>query len=340
MRALIFAIAAAAIAAFPLQASHAQLAGVAPPSTPQQVTPAPGSIFPGNVIQSCGPVSATLGALGASLALPCAGAGSFIILIQPTGGAPLVGTFASTDSVTGGNRLLFKTGVGPMGVSAQPVNGTAGQLEYRTVGGNGQTITLTSYTSGSALVTIYGSYNPQDIFIGGPVHTAEEDALRNGKAFSSSSGVQMVTAGQYMSMMLANPSNSGVRAIITKRTIACDNPTGQVAPKWYGLANPTLNLPATVTAISPRKTGGSTSLLNSTYTASSATFPDTTTSTPLASRVSALIPTGGGPGGPGDVMRTLEPGQSTVLTILATANGLGTNPSCAIDTFWYEESVN
>lgn len=311
---------------------------------PLQVVPANG-VLPTNVIQTCGPVTAVLNsANSAPVSLACPGASGYIITVVTTPGQPaFVGTLNSTDNVTGGNRLLFKTGVGELDVSSVILTGTQGNLEFRTVGApsGGQAISVGSYTSGSATVTIWGAYTPTVVFPNGAMHTSEEAALRNGKAFSAGTGNQTVAVGNYESILLSNPSTSGIRAIITQRQMTCDNPTGVVPAKWYSIPNPTTNLPTTAAPMSNRKTGGANSVLTITYNASATNYPDTATATPLANRVAGMVPTGGTVGGPGQVMRTLEPGQSFAMTIQSVSNGgLTAAPICGMTMVWYEESTN
>lgn len=327
-----------------LQTSAASAVPVASQAGPITVTPAGGSIFSTNGIETCGPQTGVLGAAGASVTLNCPGAASYVIQLSPTSGqSALIGTITSTDPTTGGSRLLFKTGVGPLDISSVAMTGAQSALEYRTVGGvGGQTVTLTGYTSGSATVTITGSFNPQLIFTNNSSHSSDEAALRSARAWSISTGLQTVTAGQYMSVLLSNPSTSQYRSIIDERKVSCTSPTNALAPSWYSLRNPTTNLPTTALTVGNRKTGSAypgslTALINYSVT----TFPDTATTAPLAG---AGARTGGSvfDGGPGTVMTTLEPGQSIALTILSAGTGLtGTsNPGCAITVTGYDEAIN
>ena len=104
--------------------AHAQ------PTPTTTVVQAPGTIFGTNAIQGCGPVTGTLAALNASLTLSCAGAAGYVISVTPTSGqSALIGTLASTDSTTGGNRLIFKTGVGELDVSSVPMTGNQTNVE-------------------------------------------------------------------------------------------------------------------------------------------------------------------------------------------------------------------
>ena len=308
------------------------------------VTPAAGTIFSTNGIQTCGPTTGTIAAAGQGVTLSCPGAASYTVIVTPTSGSPLIGTLAATDPLSGAGRLIFKAGVGELDVSSVGMFGSPGQVEYRLVGSadaGGLNIAASGYTSGSATVSITATFNPEAVFLNSPVHTSDEAALRNGRAYSTSSGLMAVANGTYESLVLSNPAGNSVRAIITARETSCDVPTGNVAPHWYSLSNPTTNLPTSPATVTNRKTGGVTSTLSAVYNTGSTTFPDTATSTPLASRVAGPVPTGGIVGGPGTVMRTLEPGNSTAITIAGEATGFGgATPNCAVTLAWYEEVLN
>ncbi len=321
MRAVLLALAGLAIAA---TAAHAEAIG--------------GTAAP---IVVCPTVTGTLSALGNSVTTTCIAANYSVTVTTPSGGTALSGTFTSTDPATSSPHRLWKNGVGDLGTSTEVVTGSQGQLDYRTVGDTvgGETIKLTAYAGGSAVVSITGFSNPGLVFVGSAVHTSDEEAVRAGKGFTVSTGSQSVTVGQYLNLYIANPSANSARVMYTLRNVSCDNPSGQVAAKWYGLPNPTVGLPTTALVIGNRKTGGATSAVTA-FLSNGTTLPDTSPTTPMASRSGGLIPTGGMAGGPGSVVRTLEPGQSTVLTVLSTANGLGTAPVCTIDYYWYEEATN
>lgn len=334
-----------------LTSATAQTTSLPATGSPVPVAPATGALFPTNVLQTCGPVTGTLSAVGNSVVMPdaCAGFGTYIITVtKAAGDAAFVGTFASTDAKTGGPRRLHKTGVGALQNSSEMLTGSqSALLEYRTCGGAGpQAITATAYTSGRATVTITGMVAPTACFVNGSVQSPEESALRANKAFSVFTGNQVVTAGQYMSMLFSNPAGSGVRAIITYRGLQCDNPTSVLASKWWGIRNATTNLPTTSLTPSNRgnssSSGGVASTMAITYTASATTYPDTSPVTALTARPGGMIPTGGIAGGPLHRLRTVEAGQSTSLSLLAIAqpSGLGTaNPTCQIEMDWYEEAA-
>lgn len=295
-----------------------------------------------NAVQTCGPVTGTLAAVGDAVTMPagCNGFGTLIITVTTASGdSAFVGTFASRDAVTGGPRRLHKTGVGALQVSTETLSGTQGALEYRTCGGAGpQTITATAATSGRATVTIYGMLATTACFVNGSVQNAEEAALRAGKAFSASTGNQVVTTGNYLSLLVSNPANSGVRLVIpaSNRIVGCDNVSSAMLPKYSSLVNATTNLPTTAATVTRR--GGTTGTSAATaLIANAASKPDTspTTANPIG------LPFFGAYAVPQD--RTLEPGNSTLIYILGVTvpAGLGSaNSTCSIIISWFEESLN
>ena len=301
---------------FCLAQSHAQVylqgtAGTA--ANPFVTSPAAGSITSTNAIQTCGPFTGTLANAGDSVTASCPGAASYIIQIVPANGG-MTGTISSTDSATGGGRLLFKTGVGQLDTNVISYSGAASATEYRTVGtGYGQKITLTAVASGSSTVTILGSYQTSTVFLNSPIHTADEAAVRAGRAYSVSTSYQTVAAGQNLSLYLSNPSTNNLRLILSNRILSCDSASSL---SYYGLGSATLNIPGTSATPANRKTGGVASLTSAAYGVAT-TRPDTSPTT--ANPVGGILPALGGE--PTLPIRTLEPGS---------------NYSAA----WYEEPIN
>ena len=302
------------------------------------------SNFPPAYCSVTGTISAAgaLGATNASVVLPCPQASAYIIDITPTVGSPLVGTLSSTDSSSGGGRILFKAGVGSLGIVSLPFTGVGGStVEYRTVGGgNGQAITATALTSGSATVTIFGTAAPSIMFINGSVATTEEVAVRQGRGFSVSSGSQSVSPGQYENLLLSNPAGSTSRLLLTNRTVYCNTATGTATSLWYSLSDPTVGLPTGSMTPTNRKQGSGASVATATSTASTATLIDTSPTTPLTSRIGGVVPTGGVPGGgPGTVMRTIEPGHSYDLSVFVPTGTFTAAQTCGVNFVWYEEPL-
>jgi hypothetical protein len=308
-------------------------------SGPSQVmtVPTPGTLQSTNTVQTCGPQTAVLGAAGDSVTLPCAGASNYLITFTtPSGQTPLIGVMNSTDSTTGGARRLVKTGIGPLEVATETLNGAQGAgatLEYRTVGGGyGQKISLSSYTSGQATVTIMAMYQPTTIFVNGAVHDEQDVALRNGRSFTASTGIQTVSAGNFLSMQFSMPAGANRRAFISLRALGCS-----MAAEFAGVSNPTANPATTPASITNRKTGGATSVATATYSMAS-THPDTApaATSPAGGLISAYGTTYLGK----DYQRTVEPGTSFTNWIGGAGGGLGTASRCHITYLWSEEPIN
>ena len=284
----------------------------------------------------CPPVTGTLTSVGDSVQSTCMGAPAYEVVLTPNGATPLTGTIQASDPVSGVNRALFKAGVGELDVSNVPMFGTSATVSYRMVSLNGAKVTLTAATSGSENVTIYASYAAVGTFLNNPIHTAEEGALRNGRAYTASTSVQAVGAGNNLSVVLTNPAGNNLRLILTARVLACDVATGNTAPQYYGISNPTVNLPSNTATITNRRTGGVASASTVTYGVSTAR-PDTSPTT--AQPVGGIVPTGGItfeiPG-----MRTVEPGTSFANWIGGKSTGLGAAMNCSLNLQWYEETIN
>lgn len=290
-----------------------------------------------NAIQTCGPATGTLMAAGDSISLPCPGASNYLITLStPSGQTPLIGTLASSDTTTGGSRRLVKTGIGPLEVATENLNGAQGAgvtLEYRTVGGGyGQKISLSAYTSGRADVTIIAMYQPTTIFVNGAVHDEQDVALRNGRSFTASTGVTAVSTGNFLSMQFSMPAGANRRAFINLRALGCT-----MAAEFAGTSNPTANLATTAATISNRKTGGATSVATVTY-AMATTHPDTNpaATNPAGGLISAYGTTYLGK----DYARTVEPGTSFTNWIGGAGGGLGAASRCHITYLWSEEPIN
>lgn len=300
----------------------------------QVVTP---PVIGTNAIQTCGPVSKVLAAAGDSIDLPCAGASNYLITFTtPSGQTPLIGTMSSTDTTTGGSRRLVKTGIGPLEVSTENLNGAQGAsatLEYRTVGGGyGQRISLPAYTSGQALVNIIAMYQPTTMFINGEVHDDQDVALRNGRSFTASTGVMTVANNNFLSVQFALPAGVNRRAFISMRAFGCS-----VAAEFAGVSNPTTNLATTPATVSNRKTGGATSAATVTYSMAT-THPDTNPAATLPA--GGLISAGGTTYLGKEYSRTVEPGTSFTNWISGPPTGLGTSARCHITYLWFEAPIN
>lgn len=318
-----------------------------------QTTPGATNLVASN--QIFGPYTGTLAKVGDSVVVPAIANGCgtyFISIVTASGDTAFQGTFASSDSVTGGSKRLIKTGVGALQVASATLNGTQGNLEYRTTGGvGGQAITCTAWTAGRATVLIWGVAVSTAPFINGAVETTEGAALRASRAFTAAAMAQ-IAGGSLFNFLFVNATGSNTRAIFNQRRLATDNPSGQIAAKYYSLSNPTINLPTTAATARNRANFGPLSsaitCFSSTSTASATAnngggFPDTSTSTPLASRIGGILPTGGFFGGPEDIDAIVDPGSSVVYSILSVTNSgtlASTNPYLSFLVTWVEEPLN
>lgn len=299
----------------------------------------PGTIQSTNAIQTCGPVTATLANAGDFISLPCPGAASFTITVVPSASG-MTGTLVSTDSTTGGGRLLFKTGVGELDVNTVSFTGATTQTEYRSVGtGYGQRVTLSAVSSGMATVTILASLGPSTVFPNAPVHTTDEAAQRAGRAFTSSTGFQPVAVNSYLVQALTNPPNSGVRFVIPSdfRVIGCNNPSSALLPNFGSARNPTSGVPTTALNITKR---GSASGAASVATSTGGVQTAVPATTPANPNPVGLPVFGGYPVPQGT---TLEPGNTYTIWVqgVAIPSGLSTStPSCAAIISWSEEALN
>lgn len=286
----------------------------------------------------CTPVTGTLAALNDAVTLTCPGAPNYIITLStPAGQSPLVGTIQSLDPGTGAGRRLIKSGVGPLQLASEPLNGLQGSPEYKTVnGGSAQQVKLTAYTSGQATVTITPQATANTVNIGSEVQSPEDVALRQGRSYTATTGIQSVTAGNFLSLQVTNPSTNNSRAFITTRAFGC-NVTG-TPPEFAGVSNPTANLATTAATITNRRTGGAASGIQIAY-GMGTTHPDTSPA--------ATLPPGGfvANGGSATLLgseytRTVEPGTSFVNWIGGSGGGLAAAARCHITFLWYEVPIN
>ena len=195
------------------------------------------------------PVTGTLAKAGDSVVCSAPGACDYLIQIS---GASLVGTFATSDPTTGGSRRLYKTGVGPLEISSETLDGTQpASLEYRCKGGgDGLRVLLTNFVSGSATVKIWASYVPNMIFQNGPAHTTKEAAVRGGRGFKHSFAAA-VAAGNVLNYILSNPAGSGRNLFLDFRRF---QQTSANVLQFQQFINPTqLTTGATTLAIANRR---------------------------------------------------------------------------------------
>ncbi len=284
-----------------------------------------------------GPVTGTLSAAGNTLTLECPGSTGANISVNGTWTGDVM-VFGSTDAggTVQGQRIAYKSGIGSSGVSTISGNGSLVQKEIPVLSG-GQRVVVKAQPNfvGSVGVTIIATPSPSVIGISGPVHTAEEEAIRNAHGFTFNTGIQTVTAGQYLNVIVKNPTNSGVNLFFRRRYFFTDRVHGDPPLTFAQLTNP----------VDPGLTFTQGSNLQTTPTASPAPMSNCTlafnvsgthidTSPPTVNPIQAIIDTQQ----PFifDTERMLVPGASLGYYVA----GVGTAPNAAQVEFlcnWYEE---
>lgn len=183
----------------------------------------------------------------------------------------------------------------------------------------------------STAVSVAVGSGPSDGFT---VRTRYEQALWDGRAFSAGTGVQRISDRQVLSMIFANPSDSGRNAFIVLR-VAGGNHTGNDAPLSAGFVNnPAPISGGTSPTPSNLKTGAGASEMEFTYATQTErinTDPPTE-GEPLG----FFVPTGGNPYRI-ETVRIVGPGESTGIFI--RGQGAVGNDSAFISFVWYEEDV-
>jgi hypothetical protein len=280
-------------------------------------------------------VSGTLAGLGQTVEVPLNGASSGLWVLSSTN---FIGTVVAEGCVeatctTPGGRLLFKSGVGSIGTNAITLAGGVIAREYRVVtGGNRMRLRVTAYTSGTMSAIGFAQATPNLLFVNGPVHTAEEEAVRAGRAYIMSTAMQSVAAGSFLNATISNPTGSGVNVFVTMRMFECNQANGATPAEWTTYANPT-TVPATTSAPVNRMLGGG---------ASTTVFRYAVSGTALAGGTvadSGTVYTGGGPT-PNVIMSTLVPGQTGGVVIGGGGGGLAAAQRCKVSYAIYEESTN
>lgn len=165
----------------------------------------------------------------------------------------------------------------------------------------------------------------------GPVHTAEEEAVRTGRGFLASTGFVSVPAGSYLNFVLSNPSGSGKNVFVTLRKFV-QSTAGILT--YQGRSNPTAISGGTAVTPSQRRNDLSTASVAS-FTYQSATQNISTgTAGPTgmipASGIDEAITS----------LRVISPGTSMGYSIGGAGGGLAAQAGIAVDIVWFEESIN
>jgi hypothetical protein len=302
---------------------------IAQTSTNQQVTVAPAT---------WGPTTLTLTGASQTQTMTLPGSSSLVMRVAGscTDTNPAAIIFGNSPDVGGpvlGAARLFKSGVGSLGRNSLMCNGTISG-GYRLVTGGSQISVSTSSTfSGSVTLTIFATQSSELVFINGPVHTSEEEALRAGRAWIVSTQLQSVASGNSIMATLSNPAGSGVNMFIVMRVFACNGTTGTTPQEWTTYANPTNTLTTQIN-LANRKPNDTTVFIGTfRWQMGTGSFTGGTAGD------SGPVVTGGGYDAI-PYLSMLTPGNTAAVTIAGAGGGLAATARCKITYLGYDEPIN
>lgn len=283
-----------------------------------------------------GPTSYTFTGPNQTFVFPCAGAAAVIFeLTSNFTGTINSGNTSDVSTAIVSPARLIRTGASPTGRSTIAGTGAAYNAQYRaTAGGMAYVLSTSSDFVGTATVAIFGTAASTAPFINGSVQTPDEQALRGGRAYSLTTGVATVAAGNSLGLYITNPATSGQRVFLPHRLFTCSRTDATFA----GVGNPTRSdLLPSVANSSNRGSGGA-----SPVTARSGALSAANLSTLTASGTAAAGNVLGG--GQVDLVfeRTLEPGQAFANYLTNTTGGglaSGTDMYACITFVYYLEPI-
>ena len=252
--------------------------------------------------------------------------GSYTGTLQVQGSADVAGSGAALSG-----RLVFKSGVGSLGTN-WIVGSGAISSEYRILtGGKRLNISALAGYSGSITVRVTATQTASIVFVNGPVHTAEEEAVRTGRGFLVSTGNISVAANNYLNFALVNPAGSGRNIFVTLRKFT--QSTGNVLT-YQSRTNPS--------AISGGTSVTPTQRRNDVSTASVATFSYQASTSAISTGTagaSGMIPLSGVDESI-TTLRMLAPGTSLGYSIGGAGGVLTSAATIGVDIVWFEENTN
>lgn len=207
--------------------------------------------------------SGTISAQGESVEVVCEGTGSGVVSIKGTFTGKLRFYGLSTElSTAEGGRIAFASGVGSLGTNVIENTGDAWDVEFRVVtDGHKLVVVADEWTSGTATVDISVSDTPSITFINGPVHTAEEEAVRDKRAYLVDITGTQLPASDELAFIIKNPANSGYNLMLTDRLFASNSPDPL---EYVAYVNPTITLANSATPIN-RYLGADANVMEFTY---------------------------------------------------------------------------
>lgn len=179
--------------------------------------------------------------------------GSFTGVLEITG-------FDDMNDVIRGGRVMFKSAIGSTAKTKIVGNG---ELKMEEIGINGGSryvsIRPVSFSSGSIEIGLFATTSPYMVFVNGSVHTAEDDAVRDERSFTVSTGEQTLSITDNLYCILKNPAGSGKNILLTERIFGTNNKTDDTPVFYKTYLNPTAVLTGTLPPIN-RWIGGSASI--------------------------------------------------------------------------------
>lgn len=189
---------------------------------------------------SWGPATGTIAGVGQSVSLLCPGSTGAFVTVNGTwtGDLRIFGTADAGGAVQGG-RIAYKSGIGSSGQGTITGTGSLVQKEFPVITG-GSTIAIAAQPNfvGSVAVSIIATISSSVVGVSGPVHTAEEEAIRNARGYTFNTGIQTVAAGQYLNVIIKNPSASGVNLFFRRRYFFTDRVFADSPMTFAQLDNP------------------------------------------------------------------------------------------------------
>jgi hypothetical protein len=279
-------------------------------------------------------VSGSLSANGDTITIPCEGTASAVVSIKGTFNGKIRAYGSAANSVsTEGGRIAFLSGVGSLGTDTITNTGDTWDSEFRFItGGNKFTLEAVDWVSGTVEIQMSVSNASSVVFINGPVHSAEEEATRSGRAFLSGTGVIPVTGTEAVFVKFENPSNSTHNLFLARRLFSANRTGTDAILEYRAYVNPTMVLSTVGPEINRRV--GSPFAAQAIWSWQAADFTTITIGGTEGS--GGFIPHLGVPE-VRDLEVVIPPGESLGFVVTGQGNNIGQAARISIALEWYEE---
>lgn len=277
----------------------------------------------------------TLSADGETVELYAPNAASATITITGTFSGRITATGANRDdNITEGGRLLFQSGVGHTGRNYIEGDFTDYNKEFRIVAGAEKIIVRASnWVSGTATISIDANQAASTIFVNGPVHDAEQAAVRDFRAFTASTGAQSVIQNNSIAAVLKKTIDSGVNVHLVRRLFSNNRADSGESLEYFAVGNPSAILANVGTGINRRSLGAP----------SASAFEWGVDTTANLGQLGGFLGTGeilprGAPY-TRDFEVILAPGRGFGVIIQGAGNNVNNAVRVGITLEWYEEAI-